>query len=185
MFLFEPVECGICNMVNLYLTAEGSPAYAGAVVGGAMVSAYCALMMVGRFGAGLFGRCVSARAMVGGAAAVAIALLAAAATVPFVKVAVPFTSVELPVSALLMVACGLCISVMFGGIFNLATEGLGRLVPVASGITMSLVSGGALLAVVGVVTDRFGLLSSCYVFTGLLAYILYYAVIGSRTRAMK
>ena len=185
MFLFEPVECGICNMVNLYLTAEGTPAYAGAVVGGAMVSAYCALMMVARFGAGVVGNRVSPRTMIAASCAFCILLLVAAANVPFVKVAIPFSSTAVPLSAILMTLCGLGISVMFGGIFNLATEGLGRLVPVASGITMSLVSGGALLAVVGVVTDRFGLLSSCYVFTGLLAYILYYAVIGSRTRAMK
>ncbi len=184
MFLFEPVECGICNMVNLYLTAEGTQAYAGAVVGGAMVSAYCALMMVARFGAGIFGNRVSPRAMISSACAFCIALLLAAVNVPFVKIMVPFTSVSVPLSAVLMTLCGLGISVMFGGIFNLATESLGRLVPVASGITMSLVSGGALLAVVGVVTDRFGLLSSCYVFTGLLAYILYYAVIGSRTRPL-
>lgn len=181
MFLFEPVECGICNMVNLYLTAEGTPAYAGAVVGGAMVSAYCALMMVARFGAGVVGNRVSPRTMISSAAIYCIVLLAAAANVPFMKVAIPFTSTAVPLSAILMTLCGLGISVMFGGIFNLATEGLGRLVPVASGITMSLVSGGALLAVVGVVTDRFGLLSSCYVFTGLLAYILYYAAIGSRS----
>ena len=185
MFLFEPVECGICNMVNLYLTAEGTPAYAGAVVGGAMVSAYCALMMVARFGAGVVGNRVSPRTMIAASCAFCILLLVAAANVPFVKVAIPFSSTAVPLSAILMTLCGLGISVMFGGIFNLATEGLGRLVPVASGITMSLVSGGALLAVVGVVTDRFGLLSSCYVFTGLLTYILYYAVIGSRTRAMK
>ena len=182
MFLFEPVECGICNMVNLYLTAEGTPAYAGAVVGGAMVSAYCALMMVARFGAGILGNRVSPRAMISSAAIYCIVLLVAAANVPFAKVAIPFTSTAVPVSAILMTLCGLGISVMFSGIFNLATEGLGRLVPVASGITMSLVSGGALLAVVGVVTDRFGLLSSCYVFTGLLAYILYYAAIGSRAK---
>ena len=182
MFLFEPVECGICNMVNLYLTAEGTPAYAGAVVGGAMVSAYCALMMVARFGAGILGNRVSPRVMISSAAIYCIVLLVAAANVPFAKVAIPFTSTAVPVSAILMTLCGLGISVMFGGIFNLATEGLGRLVPVASGITMSLVSGGALLAVVGVVTDRFGLLSSCYVFTGLLAYILYYAAIGSRAK---
>ena len=181
MFVFEPVECGICNMVNLYLTAEGTPAYAGAVVGGAMVSAYCALMMVARFGAGVFGNRVSPRAMISGAAVFCIVLLVAAANVPFVKVAIPFTSVAVPLSALMMTACGLGISVMFGGIFNLATEGLGRLVPVASGITMSLVSGGAFLAVVGCVADRFGILSSCYVFTGLLVYILYYAIIGSKT----
>jgi FHS family L-fucose permease-like MFS transporter len=180
MFLFEPVECGICNMVNLYLTAEGTPAYAGAVVGGAMVSAYCALMMVGRFGAGVLGNKFSPRTMLAASTVFCIALLAAAAVVPFVKVAVPCTSVSLPLSAILMTLCGLGIAVMFGSIFNLATEGLGSLVPVASGITMSLVSGGALLAVVGLVTDRFGILSSCWVFAAFLAYILFFAAAGSR-----
>ena len=183
MLLFEPVECGICNMVNLYLTAEGTPAYAGAVVAGAMVSAYCALMMVGRFGAGVFGNRISPRAMVSSAVVFCVALLIAAVSVPFVRVAIPFTTVAVPLSAILMTLCGLGISVMFGGIFNLATEGLGRLVPVASGITMSLVSGGALLAVVGMVTDRFGILSSCWVFSGFLAYILFFAAAGSRMTA--
>ena len=79
-----------------------------------------------------------------------------------------------------MTLCGLGIAAMFGSIFNLATEGLGRLVPVASGITMSLVSGGALLALVGVVTDRFGILSSCWVFSLFLCYIFLFAVAGSR-----
>jgi FHS family L-fucose permease-like MFS transporter len=170
-------------MVNLYLTAEGTPAYLGPAVGGAMVSVYCGLMMAGRFLAGVFGNKVSARTMVGAAAAVAIALLSAAALVPFSKVAVPFSSVAIPVPALLMASCGLCISVMFGGIFHLATAGLGRLVPVASGMVMSLVSGGALIALIGVVTDRFGILSSCWVFTGLLAYIFFFAVAGSRNGA--
>ena len=101
----------------------------------------------------------------------------------FVKVAIPFTAANVPLSAVLMTVCGLGISVMFGGIFNLATEGLGRLVPVASGITMSLVSGGALLAVIGLVADRFGILSSCYVFVGLLGYILLYSLFGSRVKS--
>ena len=109
-----------------------------------MVSAYCALMMVGRFGAGVFGNRISPQAMVGTAAAVAIALLSAAVLVPFTKVSLPFVSTALPLSSILMVACGLCISVMFGGIFNLATDGLGRLVPVASGIYMCLSSQGGI-----------------------------------------
>ena len=97
--------------------------------------------------------------------------------------AIPFTAANVPLSAVLMTVCGLGISVMFGGIFNLATEGLGRLVPVASGIAMSLVSGGALLAVIGLVVDRFGILSSCYVFGGLLGYILLYSLFGSRVKS--
>ena len=45
---------------------------------------------------------------------------------------------------------------------------------------MSLVSGGALLALIGVVTDRFGILSSCWVFSLFLCYIFLFAVVGSR-----
>ena len=180
ILLFAPTECGICNMVNLYLTAEGTPAYAGAVVGGLMVSAYCALMFVGRFVGGIIGGRIEPRTMLAAAALLCIALLVAAAIVPFVKVAVPFTTISIPLSALLMTACGIGISVMFGGIFNLATEGLGGLVPVATGITMTLATGGAMLAVIGAIADRFGILSSCWVFVMLLAYILYYAILGSR-----
>lgn len=185
MFIFEPIECGIPNMMNLYLTAEGTPAYVGAVVGGMMVSSYCALMMIGRAGAGALGSRVSPRLMISVAVLVCMALLLAAALVPFVKVPIPMTSVALPLSALLMALCGLCVSVMFGVIFNLATEGLGRLVPVASGITMSLICGGAFLSVVGSVADRFGILSSCYVFVALLACILAYVIFFSTPKGVK
>ena len=53
-----------------------------------------------------------------------------------------FTMVTVPVSALLLVLCGLCTSVMWASIFNLATEGLGKYTAAASGIFMMMVVGG-------------------------------------------
>lgn len=38
-----------------------------------------------------------------------------------------FMMAQVPVSALFLVLCGLCTSVMWGGIFNLAVEGLGNI----------------------------------------------------------
>ena len=79
-----------------------------------------------------------------------------------------------------MVACGLCTSVMWGGIFNMAAEGLGKYVPTGSGIFMAMVCGGFCLPVQGLVADRIGILNSYWVTIGLLAYVLFYALIGSR-----
>jgi FHS family L-fucose permease-like MFS transporter len=53
-----------------------------------------------------------------------------------------FQMAQVPVSALFLVLCGLCTSVMWGGIFNLAVEGLGKYTAQASGIFMMMVVGG-------------------------------------------
>ena len=45
-----------------------------------------------------------------------------------------FEMASVPVSALFLVLCGLCTSIMWGGIFNLAVEGLGKYTAQASGI---------------------------------------------------
>ena len=55
---------------------------------------------------------------------------------------------QVPVSALLLVLCGLCTSVMWGGIFNLAVEGLGKYTAQASGIFMMMVVGGGILPLI-------------------------------------
>ena len=56
--------------------------------------------------------------------------------------------ITVPLSALLLVLCGLCTSVMWASIFNLATEGLGKYTAQASGIFMMMVVGGGVLPVV-------------------------------------
>ena len=85
----------------------------------------------------------------------------------------------------LLVLIGLCTSVMWGGIFNLAVEGLGKYTEKASGIFMALVCGGGILpllqnAIVDVTDGGMGYLTSYWVIVIALAYLLYYALVGSK-----
>jgi len=88
---------------------------------------------------------------------------------------------QVPVSALFLVLCGLCTSVMWGGIFNLAVEGLGKYTAQASGIFMMMVVGGGVLPLVQqYISDSVGYMASYWVIVAGLAYLLYYALAGSK-----
>ena len=178
MFLYIVIEFGIPSTALLYMTESGKPWYVGAAVAGSVGGAYCLFMMFGRVLGGCIGSKVSARHMVAVCAAVAIGLLLAIMCLPLQMVEIAGT--RLPVSMVLVAVCGLCTSVMWGGIFNLATEGLGRYVPIGSGIFMTMCVGGILLPMQGWVADGVGILNSYWFTVVLLAYVLYYAVAGSR-----
>ena len=169
---------GIPNMANLYLTQKGSPAYAGPAAAATLVTMYCGAMMVGRFAGGMLGRRIPARIMVASGAFVAAALSACIALMPLKQVAVPLLG-TVPASMLVMVSLGLFVSVLSGGIFNLSVQGLGRLVPAASGAMKAMVIGGALISLVGAFGDRHGVLSCYYIFVGIFLYISLYAVFGT------
>jgi FHS family L-fucose permease-like MFS transporter len=79
-----------------------------------------------------------------------------------------------------MALCGLCTSAVWGGILNMAAEGLGKYVPMGSGIFMAMVFGGVLVPVQGLLADEIGILNSYWMTIGLLAYVLFYALVGSR-----
>jgi FHS family L-fucose permease-like MFS transporter len=88
---------------------------------------------------------------------------------------------EVPINAMFIVLLGLCTSIMWGGIFNLAVEGLGKYLAAASGIFMVLVCGGGILPVIqGKVADLAGYIPSYWVIIAGLAYLLFYALIGSK-----
>ncbi len=87
---------------------------------------------------------------------------------------------EFPLSMGLVALCGLCTSVMWGGIFNLAAEGLGKYVPMGSGIFMCCVFGGVCLPLQGMIADAVGILNSYWLTIGLLAYVLLYAHVLSK-----
>jgi FHS family L-fucose permease-like MFS transporter len=93
-----------------------------------------------------------------------------------------FGVANVPVNAALLVLCGLCTSVMWGGIFNLAVEGLGKYTEKASGIFMALVCGGGILPLLqNFVVDLSGsYLTSYWVIVAGLAYLLFYALVGSK-----
>jgi FHS family L-fucose permease-like MFS transporter len=71
---------------------------------------------------------------------------------------------------------------MWGGIFNMAVEGLGRYTSIASGLFMTMVCGGGILIPLqGYVADMLGSFRWSYVVVlGCALYILYYAVYGSK-----
>ena len=70
---------------------------------------------------------------------------------------------------------------MWGAIFNLSVEGLGKYTPMASGIFMTLVCGGGILpALQGWVADMTNFMTSYWIIVIALAYLIYYALIGSK-----
>lgn len=92
-----------------------------------------------------------------------------------------FSTVQVPLGALFLVLCGLCTSIMWGGIFNLATEGLGKYTAAASGIFMMMVVGGGILPLIqNSIADYFSYHASYIVIILGLAYMLWYALIGCK-----
>jgi FHS family L-fucose permease-like MFS transporter len=103
-------------------------------------------------------------------------------TMPLVKIlegSIEMTTV--PMSAMLLVLVGLCTSVMWASIFNLATEGLGKYTAQASGIFMMMVVGGGVLPVVqNFFADIMGYMPSYFIYLIAMGYMFYYALIGCK-----
>ena len=92
-----------------------------------------------------------------------------------------FEVMVVPLSALLLVLCGLCTSVMWASIFNLATEGLGKYTAQASGIFMMMVVGGGVLPLIqNYIADNTGYMISYIVPLIAMAYMFWYALAGSK-----
>jgi len=80
-----------------------------------------------------------------------------------------------------LAACGLCTSIMWGGIFNLSVEGLGKYTEAASGIFMMMVVGGGLMPwLQDVIAKGTDTITSYWLQVAMVAYILFYAVIGCK-----
>ena len=178
IFFYIIIECGIPNMANHYMTQQGQPWYVGATVAGGVVGAYWFCMMIGRIVGGAIGGKISSKVMITCCSVVAIALLFAAMYLP-VKMITVFGK-QFPLSMGLVALSGLCTSVMWGGIFNLAAEGLGKYVPMGSGIFMCMVFGGVCLPLQGMIADAVGILNSYWLTIALLAYVLLYAHVLSK-----
>ena len=94
-----------------------------------------------------------------------------------------FGIVEVPIAALLLVLCGLCTSVMWGTIFDLAVEGLGASTNLASGIFMTMVVGGGIIPLIqNAIADAAGYMPSYWLLAAGVAYIFYFAFIGSKVK---
>lgn len=176
IFFYVGIEVGIPNIANLYMSGDPTvgPAVAGVVVG-----AYWFLMMCGRLIGGAIGNKVSSKAMMLSVSSLALIFVLCIMFLPK-SVTVNVLGTALPVNMLFVALCGLCTSVMWGAIFNLSVEGLGKYTPMASGIFMTLVCGGGILpALQGWVADLTDYMTSYWIIIFALAYLIYYALIGS------
>lgn len=164
IFVYVGVECGIPGTLNFYIS-DTTDAGAGVVglnptvqavaVAGFAAGTYWFLMLVGRLISSFIASKVSSRAMMLTTTGTAIILILLAMFLPkTITGSLPvftgssFQVVTLPLGAILLVLCGLCTSIMWSSIFNLATEGLGKYTEKASGIFMMMVVGGGVLPLI-------------------------------------
>lgn len=196
IFVYVGIEVGIPNVLQKWLQNPDLNVLGGGVnaeaVAGSVAATYWFLMLIGRLLGAAVGSKVSAKSMLTVVSCVGLVLTLGAMFAPAVAVNLPvfngsagFGLVNVPVNAALLVLVGLCTSVMWGGIFNLAVEGLGKYTEKASGIFMALVCGGGILpllqnAIVDVTDGGMGYLTSYWVIVIALAYLLYYALVGSK-----
>ena len=186
IFLYMGIEVGVPNFVQQYLIADGIPA--GTV--GMLVAVYWFMMLIGRFvGAGI-GNKVSSRAMITTVSIATLVLVLFGMYAP-TDVIVSFPGVDwgkleliwqpIPVGIFSFLLVGLCTSVMWGAIFNMAVEGLGKYTAIASGIFMTMVFGCAvMMAIQAYVADANNYITSFWVVVFCAAYLLFYALVGSK-----
>lgn len=191
IFFYVGLEVGIPGVLIFYLSdsvASGITENAMAIAG-SVAAIYWLLMLVGRLASSFVSKWVSSRMQLIIVASVAILLIMFAIYIPnSVTTSMPgysvengFTMAKVPMSALLLVLCGLCTSVMWGGIFNLAVEGLGKYTAQASGIFMMMVVGGGVMPLIQEwLAGKVGYMSSYWLVVAMLFYLLYYGLLGSR-----
>ena len=194
IFIYVGVEVGIPNFINLFLTAPEAGGTTGmamdAGAAGTVVGTYWFLMLIGRFLGGAIGGKIAAKTQLAFVSSLAIILVVAGIFIPSsISVSmtvfladISFGMQVVPLSVLLFVLCGLCTSVMWGSIFNLAVEGIGKYTAMGSGIFMVMVVGGGVLPLIqGAVADiTVSYMASYWVVAAGLVYMLWYALIGSK-----
>ena len=190
IFFYVGIEIGIPGTLNFYL-ADQSANGAGVLgeastIAGAIVAIYWLLMLIGRFLSSIISGAVSTRTQIITVSSVAILLVIGAIITPKsstlpVPEFIYSGGATVPVSAFLLVLCGLCTSVMWGGIFNLAVEGLGKYTAQASGIFMMMVVGGGIMPLLqNWIAGIAGYMTSYWLVVAMLTWILFYGLIGSK-----
>ena len=186
IFFYVGIEIGIPGEMNAWISRENFEG--AAAVAGSLAALYWLMMLVGRFLSSIISGKVSTRAQLVTASSVAIILVLIAIFLPesvtFKSPEIKMLNIysgEVPMKCLFLFLCGLCTSVMWGGIFNLATEGLGKYTAKASGLFMMMVVGGGIMPFIQDWIGRTaGYVNSYWLVFAMLVYIFYYAVIGSK-----
>ena len=192
IFIYVGVEVGIPNVLQKWLQNGGLNVTgdAATAIAGTVTATYWLLMLVGRLVGAALGAKISAKSMLSAVSVVGLCLVLGAillspetvVSLPVFKGTAGFGLASVPVNAALLVLCGLCTSVMWGGIFNLAVEGLGKYTEKGAGIFMAMVCGGGILPFVQnlVVDLTHSYLVSYWVIVAGLVFLLYYALVGCK-----
>ncbi len=177
IFFYVGIEVGIPNTANVYFSGLD---WVGPALTGTMIGAYWFCMLIGRLvGAPIAGK-VSSKNMLLVTSAVAILFLICVVFIPE-SVAIKFGDSQVPLSLIFVMLCGLCTSIMWGSIFNLAAEGLGKYTAPASGIFMTLVCGGGIIPFVqNLIADHVGSIQSYWLLIVCLCYLIFYALAGCK-----
>ena len=192
IFVYVGVEVGIPGTLNFFLadtTSKGAglnPETAASVAG-FVAGTYWFMMLIGRLFGSIIAAKVSSKIMLTSASLLGIIFVLIFMFNPEVKTSMPvftgssFEVVMVPLGTVFLVLCGLCTSIMWGVIFNLATEGLGKYTAAASGIFMMMVVGGGILPLIqNSIADLFTYQLSYIIIILGLAYMLWYALIGCK-----
>lgn len=186
IFVYMGIEVGVPNFVQQYLISDyGLPASTV----GMIVAVYWFMMLIGRFVGASIGEKVSSRTMITVVSSATIILVLFGMFAPTITVAFPgvnwgtleFIWEEIPLGIFSFLLVGLCTSVMWGAIFNMAVEGLGKYTAIASGIFMTMVFGCAVMMFIqATVADLVGYIQSFWCVVACAVYLLFYALIGSK-----
>ena len=184
IFFYVGIEIGIPGELNAYLShmtdAAGNPVKGAAAVAGSLAALYWLLMLCGRFLSSFISGKISTRTQMISVTSVAVLFVLIAIILPE-SVSMNIKDVDVPVKCVFLFLCGICTSVMWGGIFNLATEGLGKYTAKASGLFMTMVVGGGVMPFIQDAIGRSaGYITSYWLVIAMLLYILYFSIWGSR-----
>jgi len=191
IFIYVGVGVGIPNIANLFMTTSLIDGGLGIdpTVAGTVVGTYWFLMLIGRFTGGIFGARISGKSMLISVTSLGLVFVLLAMLIPtdsminmpVFKSDISFGFAQVPLNIMFLILCGLCTSVMWGSIFSLATSGLGKYTAAASGLFMMMVCGGGILpAFQGWIADMAGYITSYWIVFAGIAYMLFYALYGSK-----
>ena len=190
IFFYVGIEIATPGMMNQWISREGGFEGAAAVAG-SLAGIYWFLMLCGRLTSTIISGKVSTRTQMITVSTVGIILIVAAIFTGDVTTTlnidlgiIKIENATVPLSCVFIFLCGLCTSIMWGGIFNLSTEGLGKYTAKASGIFMVMVFGGGMMPFFQdlVIVQKLGIsyLNSYWLIVAMLAYILFYSIWGCK-----
>ena len=190
IFFYVGIEIATPGMMNQWISREGGFEGAAAVAG-SLAGIYWFLMLCGRLTSTIISGKVSTRTQMITVSTVGIILIVAAIFTGDVTTTlnidlgiIKIENATVPLSCVFIFLCGLCTSIMWGGIFNLSTEGLGKYTAKASGIFMVMVFGGGMMPFFQdlVLVQQLGIsyLNSYWLIVAMLAYILFYSIWGCK-----